>query len=198
MSASVISDSMYASADSKNADCIVIGDDEGVYVMGEDMKYNATLSSKNDGYDTINIDGEAKKDVSLTYNKENVVASGVDGNRGMVSVYSNVVEVDNFKYQPGYNDIMITSDGKDDGNIDILGSNDNGDTFGASIKIDESSVPMTIRTPSTTSITYGDSIVLHADVENLPEAEFIRFGASQRTLSQFVEAGWSMIAEFPL
>ena len=34
--------------------------------------------------------------------------------------------------------------------------------------------------------------------EQLPEAEFIRFGASQRTLSQFVEAGWSMIAEFPL
>ena len=36
------------------------------------------------------------------------------------------------------------------------------------------------------------------NVEKLPEAEFIRFGASQRTLSQFVEAGWSMIAEFPL
>lgn len=36
------------------------------------------------------------------------------------------------------------------------------------------------------------------NVEELPEAEFIRFGASQRTLSQFVEAGWSMIAEFPL
>ena len=34
--------------------------------------------------------------------------------------------------------------------------------------------------------------------ENMPQAEFIRFGASQRTLSQFVEAGWSMIAEFPL
>ena len=36
------------------------------------------------------------------------------------------------------------------------------------------------------------------NLEALPEAEFIRFGASQRTLSQFVEAGWSMIAEFPL
>lgn len=36
------------------------------------------------------------------------------------------------------------------------------------------------------------------NVEALPEAEFIRFGASQRTLSQFVEAGWAMIAEFPL
>lgn len=35
-------------------------------------------------------------------------------------------------------------------------------------------------------------------VENLPEAEFIRFGASQRTLSQFVEAGWNMIADFKL
>lgn len=34
--------------------------------------------------------------------------------------------------------------------------------------------------------------------ENMPQEEFIRFGASQRTLSQFVEAGWSMIAEFPL
>lgn len=36
------------------------------------------------------------------------------------------------------------------------------------------------------------------NVEHLPETEFIRFGASQRTLSQFVEAGWNMIAEFPL
>lgn len=36
------------------------------------------------------------------------------------------------------------------------------------------------------------------NIEALPEEEFIRFGASQRTLSQFVEAGWSMIAEFPL
>ena len=36
------------------------------------------------------------------------------------------------------------------------------------------------------------------DVDALPEAEFIRYGASQRTLSQFIEAGWSMIAEFPL
>ncbi len=36
------------------------------------------------------------------------------------------------------------------------------------------------------------------NLDRLPEAEFIRYGASQRTLSQFVEAGWSMIAEFPL
>ena len=36
------------------------------------------------------------------------------------------------------------------------------------------------------------------NLDKLPEAEFIRYGASQRTLSQFVEAGWSMIAEFPI
>ena len=36
------------------------------------------------------------------------------------------------------------------------------------------------------------------NVEKLDESEFIRFGASQRTLSQFVEAGWNMIADFPL
>jgi len=34
--------------------------------------------------------------------------------------------------------------------------------------------------------------------ETLTEDEFIRYGASQRTLSQFVEVGWNMIAEFPL
>ncbi|MBQ3048526.1 MAG: transaldolase family protein [Oscillospiraceae bacterium] len=34
--------------------------------------------------------------------------------------------------------------------------------------------------------------------EALPEAEFIRFGATQRTLSQFVEMGWSSIANFKL
>lgn len=36
------------------------------------------------------------------------------------------------------------------------------------------------------------------NVEELREEEFIRYGASQRTLSQFVEAGWNMIAEFSL
>ena len=36
------------------------------------------------------------------------------------------------------------------------------------------------------------------DPEALPAAEFIRYGASQRTLSQFVDAGWAPIAEFPL
>jgi len=34
--------------------------------------------------------------------------------------------------------------------------------------------------------------------ENLPEAEFIRYGASQRTLSQFVDAGWGLIVDFPV
>ena len=32
--------------------------------------------------------------------------------------------------------------------------------------------------------------------ESLPEADFIRYGASQRTLSQFVDAGWGPIADF--
>lgn len=36
------------------------------------------------------------------------------------------------------------------------------------------------------------------NLEKLPEAEFICYGAAQRTLSQFVEAGWNMIASFKL
>lgn len=34
--------------------------------------------------------------------------------------------------------------------------------------------------------------------ESLPEADFIRYGASQRTLSQFVDAGWGPIGEFEI
>ena len=36
------------------------------------------------------------------------------------------------------------------------------------------------------------------EIGGLDESEFIRFGASQRTLSQFVEAGWGMIVSFKL
>lgn len=36
------------------------------------------------------------------------------------------------------------------------------------------------------------------EIGGLEECEFIRFGASQRTLSQFVEAGWGMIVNFKL
>ena len=36
------------------------------------------------------------------------------------------------------------------------------------------------------------------DEEALPPASFITYGATQRTLSQFVEAGWGPIADFPL
>ena len=197
MSASVMSDTMYASADSKNADCIVIGNDEGVYVMGEDIEYNATLSSKNEGYDTINIDGEATKDISLTYNKNDVVASGVNGSNGNVSVYSNVINVDSYKYKSGYNDIMITSDGKDNGDIDILGSKDNGETFGASVKIDESALNVDIRTPSTTSITYGDSIILHADIDYLPEGAKIVWTADNGNFTYTASADGSTCTVSP-
>ena len=36
------------------------------------------------------------------------------------------------------------------------------------------------------------------NLEALPEDAFIRYGATQRTLSQFVDAGWGPIAEFAL
>ena len=36
------------------------------------------------------------------------------------------------------------------------------------------------------------------EIDGMKECEFIRFGASQRTLSQFVEAGWNMIANFKM
>ncbi len=45
-----------------------------------------------------------------------------------------------------------------------------------------------IRTPSTTSITYGDSIVLHADVENLPEGAKIVWSADNSNFTYTASA----------
>ncbi len=45
-----------------------------------------------------------------------------------------------------------------------------------------------IRTPSTTSITYGDSIVLHADVENLPEGAKIVWTADNSNFTYTASA----------
>ena len=39
-------------------------------------------------------------------------------------------------------------------------------------------VDVTIRNPSTTSIRYGDSIVLHADISNIPDGGYVKWTAS--------------------
>ena len=36
------------------------------------------------------------------------------------------------------------------------------------------------------------------ELDALPVSEFISYGASQRTLSQFVDAGWGPIGEFEI
>ena len=41
----------------------------------------------------------------------------------------------------------------------------------------EREISVSIKAPSTTTISYGDSIILHADVENLPESAYIEWTA---------------------
>ena len=45
-----------------------------------------------------------------------------------------------------------------------------------------------IRTPSTATISYGDSIILHADVENIPEGGYVKWTASNGNFTYAVSS----------
>ncbi len=57
---------------------------------------------------------------------------------------------------------------KEAGTFNLANSKNGVVSHSKNIEVVENEVTFAIRTPSTTSISYGDSIILHADVENLP------------------------------
>ena len=63
----------------------------------------------------------------------------------------------------------------------MLGANDTETNFEiTNAGVSES---MDIRTPSTTTISYGDAIILHADVQNMPEGTTIKWTASNNNFN---------------
>ena len=107
---SVKTNNMFASASAKNSDTIVIGANEGVYIMGENMEYSATLSSRTDDYDTIELNGSSKSDVAVKYDdRGNITASGVAGGSNSVRVYSNITAVEDLTVDSKLSSIVVKS-----------------------------------------------------------------------------------------
>ena len=130
MDVSVKTNKIYGSATAENADYIAIGDD-GVYVIGDNMVYTAALSSKDNGYDTVILDGTAKRDVSLTYSGNSILINGVTGKDESISIFSqDEIKPKSYEIKEGYNEVKVVTENN---KIDIKASSKNDGKFDISV-----------------------------------------------------------------
>ena len=177
INAAITSDSLYASASANNADSIVFGDNEGVYVIGENMEYQTALSSKDADYDTVIVEGASDKDVSLTYSESDVLINGVNGNNETIMIFAHdAAEPEEYNVEDGYNKVKVVSAG---GDIDIKGSSNNDGVFDVSvIKKDtpEQENPTSsakLNIPANTEVEYAATVTVTATASGVPEGYFV-------------------------
>ena len=73
------------------------------------------------------------------------------------------------------------------GTVNIIAADSN-DNIAVVCKVDVKETSFAVRTPSVTSISYGDVIILHADVENLPAGATIKWAASNGNFDMSVSS----------
>ncbi len=174
MDVSVKSNGMYAAASSENADSIVVDDGEGVYVLGDNIKYSAALSSKSSAYDTVILEGDAKRNFSLTYLDNDILANGVNGKDETISVFaSDALKADDYEIKEGYNDVLITSDESD--KIDIKGSSKNDGNYDVSVIKNEQEEPVNptasaeLNVKSSATVEYRAKVNITATAGGIPD-----------------------------
>ena len=133
--ASVKTESMYVSATANNANSVVFGNGEGVYVIGNNMDYSTAISSKNSAYDTVIVEGKSDKDVSLTYSGNNIIIGGVTDKNEKITIFMQNTNSEKYSVKEGYKDVQITTDTSS--NIDILGSSNNDGNYDLSVVVKE-------------------------------------------------------------
>ena len=137
LSFSVQNDTIYASAETKNADMIIVGEDEGIYLLGENIEYSANLSLNNHIADMVALDGTSKHNVNMLFSDESIEVKGAQAGESTLTVFSNVTDIDTYCFDSSYNDVLITDDNngdltvlassKGDGNFDIMLVGNNND-----------------------------------------------------------------------
>ena len=172
VNASISSNSMYASASANNTDGVVFGENEGVYVIGDNMEYKTALSSKDSGYDTVIVEGNSNKDVSLTYSGNNIIIGGVTSSNEKITIFTQNADSEDFSVREGYNDVQITTNNKD--NIDIVGSSNNNGVYDISVINRGSSISIN-NFISTRTESYKTTITFTADVSNIPTGATIHW-----------------------
>ena len=173
INASITTDSMFASASSDNADSIVFGSNEGVYIVGDKMNYKTALSSKNIGYDTVIVEGNSNKDVSLTYSSNGIIAEGVTNADEKITVFTQNADSDSYTVDSGYQNIRISTDKSD--NVEIKGSSKNDGNYDVTIGRKESEEPVNptasakINVKSSTNVDYRSKVNITATASGVPD-----------------------------
>lgn len=154
----------FASATATNAEQVVFDENQGVYIYGENVEYDISLTSNMNNTDMISINGESAGDVSLYYENEAMIANGVEGNTCQVKVFSDTVNVENKNFMSGYDSVMITPKSDECGDVDILASSNDDGVYDVSVMNNFVDF-FSIQAPSKTSIRYKDGIILHVNFE---------------------------------
>ena len=175
ITASLTTEDCYAEVNA-TADEVTISEDEGIYTTGDDVEFNGWLSLNNDMGDIINFDGQGDGEVNFLYgNDGEIIVEGAD-DESTITVYSNLVDVDEVTFSSEYETLNIS--GETD-NIAITASSKNDGVFDVKVaEINNRESVVAIAKPSTTTIKCGDSIILHADISNIPSGGYVEWKAS--------------------
>ena len=111
MEASVRSSSIYAGVKSDNANKVVINEDKGVYMLGSNFDYSASISLNNDFCDMLQIGGKSKRDTNLLYKDGGVQVSGEQKEKNQLTIFEGSGK-DKYSYQTSANDLLITNNKK--------------------------------------------------------------------------------------
>ena len=127
MSVSVQSNGIYASADTKNTDTIVFAENEGVYLLGDNMEYKTSLSVNNNLCDMVSLAGKADGCIDVTYENGSIAVKGIQGQRTNMRVYNNETEVNDYNLNSEYENNLITSNSS--GDLVVLASEGADDNY---------------------------------------------------------------------
>ena len=184
ITASLTTEECYAEV-TATADKVIISEDEGIYATGNDVEFSGWLSLNNDMGDVISFDGQGNSDVNLLYgNNDEIIIEGAT-DECTVTVYSNLVDVDKVTFNSDYETLKVIEKA---GNIAITASGKNDGVFDVKVaEIINTEPTVAVANPSTTEISYGDSIVLHANTDvDLPIGYYIVWTADNSNFSYTV------------
>ena len=187
MAVSVKTNEMYGAATSKGADYIAVGDD-GVYVIGDKMEYSAALSSKDSEYDTVLIEGTAKRDVSLTYLENDILINGANGNGETIAIFANeAMNPENFEIKEGYSAVKIVAENN---RIDIKASSNNDGNYDISVVLDNNEEPVNptasakLKVKSSATVDYRSKVNITATASGVPKGYYVAIYDGKKLLEK--------------
>ena len=151
---SVVNTGMYASANSNQANKVVVGKDNGVTVTGSGkVEFNMSLGLNSEICDLVTLSGQTQSGASLWQNAKGAVAKGEFVKSTKLTVTNKVTNVDEHIFSTEKGELLIT---RVDGRIDVLGSSRGDGVFDESVLGGEGTMANFERTGSYKSGQFAD------------------------------------------